>query len=121
MTIRRLGGALVCAWLGYFSFSPFGFLGLLRSVQQSLGPGWLFAMATVAWRVALSYNNAGVHLLYYLVATLVLTFVGPFVDSCNGFVAAWAALVCAVALLLDEMEAAAAAEEGGAAASDAAQ
>lgn len=42
--------------------------------------------------------------------TLVLTFMGPFVDASNGFVATWAAMVCAIKLLLEEIEMANAAE-----------
>uniref|UniRef100_A0A7S2D7V1 Transmembrane protein n=1 Tax=Haptolina brevifila TaxID=156173 RepID=A0A7S2D7V1_9EUKA len=40
--------------------------------------------------------------LSWLAAALVLTFVGPFLDTGNGYFAAWAGLICAVSLFLEE-------------------
>lgn len=68
-----LGGTVVTSWLGYFSLSPWHSLALLRDTRASVGSGWLFGLATVIWRLACSSHDAGVHLAYYCVATLVLT------------------------------------------------
>ena len=45
---------------------------------------------------------AGVLTAVWAASVLVLTFIGPFVDTGNGYVATWAAFGCAVALVLDE-------------------
>jgi len=50
------------------------------------------------WRVLV----AGLLALMWLSAALALTFVGPFLDTGNGYFAVWAGMVCAVALLLQE-------------------
>ena len=48
-------------------------MALLRDTRASVGSGWLFGIATVIWRLACNSHDAGVHLAYYCVATLVLT------------------------------------------------
>ena len=63
----------VASWLGYFSVSPLRYVALLRDTRASVGSGWLFGLATVIWRLACNSHDAGVHLAYYCVATLVLT------------------------------------------------
>lgn len=68
-----LGGTVVTSWLGYFSLSPLRYVALLRDTRASVGSGWLFGIATVIWRLACNSHDAGVHLAYYVVATLVLT------------------------------------------------
>ena len=68
-----LGAVCVASWLGYFSFSPVRYISALRYMQASVGSGWLFLLATGVWRLACNSHNAGVHLAYYCVATLVLT------------------------------------------------
>jgi len=61
-----------------------------RLIDSPLGIWW--------WRVIV----AGLLALMWLSAALALTFVGPFLDTGNGYFAAWAGMICATALLLQE-------------------